>query len=386
MVYNSDMDFLVPYYSAHQITKGKALYDQDFEIAPDGKEYDIPHYPPLFTYTLAAILLLLGSSFWVAKLFLWTCQIISTELLRRSSKELGLSDKKSLWIAIIWLIYPFTWVIAIAGLNEPFMYIFIWGGIWLITKNQVFWAGVVLGIGGMTKGIPLLIGVAFFIVFFGHERWKEAFKLALGQSISFGGLFGLFYIMWGNSFYNASFKEQMIRQSDSMSLIFYLGNKHEDHFMMYLILPLSLIAVLTSSLYYIIKKGKINTIHETSNNGEKMPEEKKLLIQGLLMSSLLLLIYPLASRVVFPHYYSWHFSILLLVIMNKTTCKKIKQIISLELAIFLGASLWFIFQYERSFFDYLGAFCSFFATLGIVWINFRLLESSCSKADSKQSN
>ena len=52
----------------------------------------------------------------MAKLFLWTCQIISTELLRRSSKELGFSNKKSLWRAIIWLIYPFTWIIAIAGL------------------------------------------------------------------------------------------------------------------------------------------------------------------------------------------------------------------------------------------------------------------------------
>ncbi len=288
-------DFLVPWYAALYITKGFPLYEQpEFKLI-NGEMIPYPYHLPLYIYFLALLIWVFGETLFAGKISL-VIFIFCTAILLENILKNNLGDQveeRKIWdyTSVIFLLNPIVILSTVAGLFDslPILYFLIaFFFLQKIEKEKLgkgllysFLAGLSVGVGFLTKIIPIIIFPVIFLALLLRKRFWESLAFSLTAFSLMGGM--LWYLFTRYPFIRyLGFGWQVVRGANSFSMYFYL---FDMTFLQDLILMGIGMSLLSSFfIYELIKKKNLDLFN----------------FLGIFVTTFFLL-----YRVYYPHYIIW---------------------------------------------------------------------------------
>ncbi|MHA1978167.1 MAG: hypothetical protein ACW98F_07685 [Candidatus Hodarchaeales archaeon] len=165
VIYFNPIDFVLQVETAREIAQGKLLYRDISQIIYEGSILPNPQYPPLYLYTLAGLIVIIGAdafTFNMAKMFLifinFFVAFIVYHLINTSY------SKKMAIVAFNWfLLNPTTLGITLGGYHENFMILFILLAYLSFSRERVIWSGICFGLALLVKPIAGVCIISIFI-------------------------------------------------------------------------------------------------------------------------------------------------------------------------------------------------------------------------------
>ncbi|MBD3193253.1 MAG: hypothetical protein GF308_21645 [Candidatus Heimdallarchaeota archaeon] len=230
-------DFLCPWVAAVRITEGIPLYTQINleEVIINGQAVKFPAHMPVYIYFLAFLILIFGNHMVVGKLFLVICAFIDALLLEKIYPiEIKDHEEQNVFLKNLSLFFLYNPVIVgltFLGFFEPFAIMFLLLPIHLskffthndkrISYGTSLLAGLLLGIGFLTKWLPLI--ALPFLFWYGITKKKYGEMLSLGSvAVGLSGGLTLLLIQLYPDFLEAIFGFQITRGSFGINLFTYL--------------------------------------------------------------------------------------------------------------------------------------------------------------------
>ncbi len=165
LIYFNPIDFVLQVETARKIAQGEVLYRDIGKIFFEDKLIQNPQYPPLYLYTLAFVILIIGVdtfTFEMAKLFLIVFNFLLAFLLYYLIKSYF--DYKFALFGFNWfLLNPSTLGVVFGGYHENFMLLFVVFGYLMFSRNKLTISGILFGLALLVKPtagvymIPLII-------------------------------------------------------------------------------------------------------------------------------------------------------------------------------------------------------------------------------------
>ncbi|PWI48591.1 hypothetical protein CEE45_05990 [Candidatus Heimdallarchaeota archaeon B3_Heim] len=165
VIYFNPIDFVLQVETAREIAQGKVLYRDINQIIYEGSILPNPQYPPLYLYTLAALMFIAGVdafSYNMVKIFLILVNFIVAFLIYHLiNTNYG---KIMAILAFNWfLLNPSTLGITLGGYHEYFMLLFVLLAYHCFNHERMTWSGICFGLALLVKPIagvyiiPILI-------------------------------------------------------------------------------------------------------------------------------------------------------------------------------------------------------------------------------------
>lgn len=165
VLYFNPIDFVLQVETAREIAQGKILYRDIHQIIYEGSILPKPQYPPLYLYTLAALMFIAGVdafSYNMVKIFLILVNFILAFLIYHL-----INTNYGKIIAILafnwFLLNPSTLGITLGGYHEYFMLLFVLLAYLCFNYERLTWSGICFGLALLVKPIagvyiiPILI-------------------------------------------------------------------------------------------------------------------------------------------------------------------------------------------------------------------------------------
>ena len=165
IIYYNPIDFVLQVETARQIAQGKILYRDINQILFGDMLLPNPQYPPLYLYTLALLIAILGVNtftFEMAKFFLIIFNFLLAFLIYYMV-NLYIDNKFALFSFNWFLLNPSTLGTVFGGYHENFMLFFVVIGFLLFVQRKNTFAGVFFGFSLLVKPtagvymLPLII-------------------------------------------------------------------------------------------------------------------------------------------------------------------------------------------------------------------------------------
>lgn len=165
LIYFNPIDFVLQVESARKIAQGEVLYRDIGNIFFEDKILLNPQYPPLYLYTLAFVILIIGVNtftFEMAKILLIVFNFLLAFLLYYLINSYF--GYKFALLGFNWfLLNPSTLGVVFGGYHENFMLIFVVFGYLMFSRNKLTSSGILFGLALLVKPtagvymIPLVI-------------------------------------------------------------------------------------------------------------------------------------------------------------------------------------------------------------------------------------
>ena len=165
VIYFNPIDFVLQVETAREIAQGKVLYRDIHQIIYEGSILPNPQNPPLYLYTLAALMFIAGVdafSYNMVKIFLILVNFIVAFLIYHL-----INTNYGKIIAILafnwFLLNPSTLGITLGGYHEYFMLLFVLLAYLCFNHERLTWSGICFGLALLVKPIagvyiiPILI-------------------------------------------------------------------------------------------------------------------------------------------------------------------------------------------------------------------------------------
>lgn len=152
-IYFNPIDFVLQVETARKIAQGEVLYRDISQILFEGALLPNPQYPPLYLYTLALVILIIGVNtftFEMAKIFIIIFNFLLAFLLYYLIKSY-IGPKLALFSFNFFLLNPSTLGVVLGGYHENFMLFFVVLGYLLFSRNKLAIAGVLFGLALLVK-------------------------------------------------------------------------------------------------------------------------------------------------------------------------------------------------------------------------------------------
>jgi len=165
LIYFNPIDFVLQVETARKIAQGEVLYRDIGKIFFEGRILINPQYPPLYLYTLAFVILIIGVNtftFEMAKIFLIVFNFLLAFLLYYMIKSY-FGHKLALFSFNWFLLNPSTLGVVFGGYHENFMLLFVVLGYLMFSRNRLTISGILFGLALLVKPtagvymIPLII-------------------------------------------------------------------------------------------------------------------------------------------------------------------------------------------------------------------------------------
>ncbi len=333
LLYN--YDFLIPWYAALYITKGVPLYEQpEFKII-NGVPIDFPYHLPVYIYFLAALIWAFGENFIASKIsliiFVFCDAILIEHLLRKKLPEE--LKEKTVWkyFSLIILLNPLIIVFTFTGQFDslPILYFLI--SYYFFDKIEgetnyktiifSFLSGLSLGVGFLTKIIPILLAPLIFLVLLFKKKYVETAVFTMTFLGFCGGMLAYLFTVYPFIEY-LGIGWQIERGAHSMSVYFYLCNlKFKADA---ILVGVGMIILTAFFVFELYKKKKLDLF---------------------MFSGIYILTFFLLYRIFYPHYLVWIIPYLSIIVTKYIEKKQFRKMIILFSVIFIeviAIILWYL--------------------------------------------
>ena len=333
LLYN--YDYLIPWYAALYITKGVPLYEQpEFKII-NGESIAFPYHLPIYIYFLASLIWVFGESFIAGKIslviFIFCDAFLIEHLIRKKLPEE--SKEKNIWkyFSLIILLNPLIIVYTFTGQFDslPILYFLI--SYYFFDKIEgetnyktiiySFLSGLSLGVGFLTKIIPILLAPVIFLVLLFKKKYVETTVFALTFLGFCGGMLAYLFTVYpfirylGNGW-------QIERGANSMSVYYYLFNLNFN--LDVILVGVGMFALTAFFIYELYKKKKLDLF---------------------MFSGIYILSFFLFYRIFYPHYLIWIIPYLSIIVIKYIEKKHFRKLFILFSVIFIeviAIVLWYL--------------------------------------------
>jgi len=333
LLYN--YDFLIPWYAALYITKGVPLYEQpEFKII-NGESIAFPYHLPLYIYFLASLIGVFGESFIAGKIslviFVFCDAFLIEHLIRKKLSEEAKEKKVWKYFSLIILLNPLIIVYTFTGQFDslPILYFLISyyffdkidGETNYKTIIYSFLSGLSLGVGFLTKIIPILLAPVIFLVLLFKKKYVETAVFTLTFLGFCGGMLAYLFTVYPFIEY-LGLGWQMERGANSMSVYYYLCDlKFKADA---ILVGVGMIALTAFFVFELYKKKKLDLF---------------------MFSGIYILSFFLLYRIFYPHYLIWIISYLSIIAIKYIEKKQFKKLFMLFSVIFIeliAIILWYL--------------------------------------------
>ncbi|MHA2216073.1 MAG: glycosyltransferase 87 family protein [Candidatus Hodarchaeales archaeon] len=170
LIYFNPIDFVLQVETARRIAQGEVLYRDIGQILFEGALLPNPQYPPLYLYTLALVILIIGVNtftFEMAKILIIIFNFLLAFLLYYLIKSY-FGHKLALFSFNFFLLNPSTLGVVFGGYHENFMLFFVVLGYLLFSRNKLAIAGVLFGLALLVK--PTTVVYMFPLIIWGINK------------------------------------------------------------------------------------------------------------------------------------------------------------------------------------------------------------------------
>ena len=288
-------DYLIPWYAALYIVKGVPLYEQPRFKEINGEIIRYPYHMPVYIYFLAVLIFILGESLIAGKvslvIFIFCDALLLEHILKNAQKTNEEKNRILEYSSLIFLLNPVIIITTVSGLFDglPLLYLLI--GIFFlqkvnkgnIKKNLIFslLAGISIGIGFLTKVIPLIFLPVGFLWLVSKKKYLETISFSLSCLGTAGGLTTYLWLTY-EDFKSLGLGWQVTREDKSFSFYYYVFNLEFKPGLILLGIGLGVISILI--IYFLVKNEKLDFI----------------VITGIFLISFFIF-----YRVFYPHYLIW---------------------------------------------------------------------------------
>lgn len=288
-------DYLIPWYAALYIVKGVPLYEQPRFKEINGEIIRYPYHLPIYIYFLAVLIFILGESFIAGKIsiviFIFCDALLLEHILKNAQKTNEEKNKIVEYSSLIFLLNPVIIITTVSGLFDglPLLYLLI--GVFFLQKidkdknkkNLILslLSGVSIGIGFLTKVIPIIFLPVGFLWLLTKKKFLETFSFTLSCLGTSGGILAYLWLKYEN-FKSLGLGWQIIRDAKSFSFYYYVFNLEFEPGL--ILLGIGLVVVSSLIIYFLIKKEKLDFI---------------------LVTAIYLVTFFIFYRVFYPHYLIW---------------------------------------------------------------------------------
>ncbi len=191
LIYYNPVDFVLQFEAAKLIAQGRLLYRDIGYIIFNDRLLPNPQYPPLYLYTLAFYIVLIGVnnvSWQLIKLFLLPFSIsigifvyyTLKDILRDSPNR----QKIALWGMNWFLLNPSTLGVIFGGYHEHFMLFWVILGFLFFKSKKYLKSGFFFGLSLLVKPTTIIYIIPLILYMF-HEKDKGVVKIGFTSASTF---------------------------------------------------------------------------------------------------------------------------------------------------------------------------------------------------------
>ncbi len=333
LLYN--YDFLIPWYAALYIVRGVPLYEQpEFKII-NGEIIDFPYHLPMYIYFLASLIWVFGESFIAGKIslviFVFCDAILLEHLIQKKLPEE--SKEKNVWkyFSLIILLNPLIIIYTFTGQFDslPILYFLI--SYYFFDKIEgetnyrtiifSFLSGLSLGVGFLTKIIPVLLAPVIFLGLLFKKKYAETAVFTLTFLGFSGGMLAYLFTVYPFIRY-LGIGWQIERGANSMSVYYYLWDLNFT--VDAILVGVGMVALTVFFIFEMYKKKKLDL---------------------LMFSGIYILSFFLLYRIFYPHYLIWIIPYLSIIVIKYIEKKQFTKMFILFGVIFIEVItivLWYL--------------------------------------------
>jgi hypothetical protein len=333
LLYN--YDFLIPWYAALYITKGLPLYEQpEFKII-NGESIAFPYHLPIYIYFLASLIWVFGESFIAGKIslviFVFCDALLLEHLIHKKLPEEA--KEKIVWkyFSLIILLNPLIIIYTFTGQFDslPILYFLISYYFFDKIEGETNYktilysilSGLSLGVGFLTKIIPILLAPVIFLVLIFKKKYIETAVFTVTFLGFSGGMLAYLFTVYPFIRY-LGIGWQIERGANSMSVYYYLFDLNFN--LNIILVGVGMVALTAFFIFELCKKQKLDLF----------------MFSGIYVLSFFLL-----YRVFYPHYLLWiipYLSIIVIKCIEKKHFKKLFILFSVIFIEVIAIILWYL--------------------------------------------
>ncbi|MFW9856332.1 MAG: hypothetical protein ACFFFG_14865 [Candidatus Thorarchaeota archaeon] len=293
LLYFNPVDFVLQFEAAKEISRGKLLYRDIGAIVLEGKRLPRPQYPPLYLYTLAALMGIVGveNVTWQGvKIFLIICNLINGVLLyllvSKITENIPQSRTVSL-LAMNWfLLNPATLGVVFGGYHEGFMLIFVLMAFIAILNDNYILGGVGFGLALLTKPTAGIYMLPLLVWGIRARKWQVLWTWGIAGALFLMVSFP-FLILAPSQYIEDVFLIHATRPDPSMSLYTYFFTEFSTTLLPFLIQ----FTLLTICLMYLVIRSPVIS--------------QRWILETVVP---LMTIFLMFNRILYPHYIPFFFA------------------------------------------------------------------------------
>ncbi len=333
LLYN--YDFLIPWYAALYITRGVPLYEQpEFKII-NGESIAFPYHLPIYIYFLASLIWVFGESFIAGKIslviFVFCDAILIEQLIHKKLSEEVKEKKVWKYFSLIILLNPLIIIYTFTGQFDSLPILFFLVSYYFFDKIEgetnyktvlySFLSGLSLGVGFLTKIIPVLLAPVIFLVLIFKKKYVETAVFTVTFLGFSGGMLTYLFIVYPFIKY-LGIGWQIERGANSMSVYYYLFDLNFN--LNVILIGVGMFALTAFFIFELYKKKKLDLF----------------MFSGIYVLSFFLL-----YRIFYPHYLLWVIPYLSIIVTKYIEKKQFRNMILLFSVIFIeviAIILWYL--------------------------------------------
>ncbi len=333
LLYN--YDFLIPWYAALYITRGVPLYEQpEFKII-NGESIAFPYHLPIYIYFLASLIWVFGESFIAGKIslviFVFCDAILIEQLIHKKLSEEVKEKKVWKYFSLIILLNPLIIIYTFTGQFDSLPILFFLVSYYFFDKIEgetnyktvlySFLSGLSLGVGFLTKIIPVLLAPVIFLVLIFKKKYVETAVFTVTFLGFSGGMLTYLFTVYPFIKY-LGIGWQIERGANSMSVYYYLFDLNFN--LNVILIGVGMFALTAFFIFELYKKKKLDLF----------------MFSGIYVLSFFLL-----YRIFYPHYLLWVIPYLSIIVTKYIEKKQFRNMILLFSVIFIeviAIILWYL--------------------------------------------
>ncbi|MHA1198691.1 MAG: hypothetical protein ACTSQF_04990 [Candidatus Heimdallarchaeaceae archaeon] len=333
LLYN--YDFLIPWYAALYITKGLPLYEQpEFKII-NGESIAFPYHLPIYIYFLASLIWVFGESFIAGKIslviFVFCDALLLEHLIHKKLSEEAKEKKTWKYFSLIILLNPLIIIYTFTGQFDslPILYFLISYYFFDKIEGETNYktilysilSGLSLGVGFLTKIIPILLAPVIFLVLIFKKKYVETAVFTVTFLGFSGGMLAYLFTAYPFIRY-LGIGWQIERGANSMSVYYYLFDLNFN--LNIILVGVGMVALTAFFIFELCKKQKLDLF----------------MFSGIYVLSFFLL-----YRIFYPHYLLWIIPYLLIIVIKYIEKKHFRKLFILFSVIFIeviAIILWYL--------------------------------------------
>ncbi|MHA1215056.1 MAG: hypothetical protein ACTSPG_07145 [Candidatus Hodarchaeales archaeon] len=307
LIYKNPVDFVLQFEAAKDIARGKLLYRDIDQFIINNIELPRPQYPPLYLYTLALFILIIGVNnvtWQMVKMFLTPFSIFVGIFVYKTLKKLLRGSPEGDTLALVGMNFfylnPATLGVILGGYHEYFMLFFVIIGFYLFNRDKFTTSGLFLGLGLLVKPTVIIYLIPIALWGIKNEDWNVLLTIFCSVTVFILGSLP-FLILAPNQYLNDVFFIHTTRLDPNMSIYYNFFDQLLQTPIPFLI---QLGALFLSSLI-LLKKMTF--------------DQKNYILQ---VSLPILSLFLLLNRILYPHYIPFLFPFLCIQLFSIKLCKE----------------------------------------------------------------